>query len=292
MKNKLGVSALVLLVLASLFAPRLLFAVQDNVRLTGIKTGRYESWDITNLVTDYENSLPLRLSAFAKGLEMQKTYYVATLETGSNRDAYDMIEKVWYQELITHLFDAGLFSKEVYVGYNIEQWKRYVVYDNDYENGVAFLLDYVIIDIPDMATMELLLDSQTQTVYYIKLVHDFSDMYPNMKESMFHYYNKLSIYYILADYYECEIDEDLEMQFFEDSMDYVIEVEPFTKTEVQLLEYGGSISMNMVYTDASLEGILQLTREGDNLVVEAGLADIAELIPELSLGEEGKDNDF
>lgn len=290
MKNKLGMLVLILLVLVSLFAPRLLFAIQDSVRFVGIKTGQYESWDITNLVTDYEISLSRRLSNFAKGLKAQKSYYVTTLESGSNKDAYDMMEQAWNQELLLRLLDAGLFNEKIYSAYNIEQWKRYVVYDKDYENGVAFLLEYVKISTMEDVTIELLMDTQTGTVYYARAVTGAAEVSAKIQKNPFYYIDSNNIYYILADYYEAELDDNLtgELYVTENvAEEQVVLAEPGTEVVAYiLLDTGGCIRLNMEYADGYLEGILQLTRADNNcLIMEIGLSDIGELIPALQIGE-------
>lgn len=260
MKYKSGLLVLILMLLLSLFAPGMLFALQDRIQFTSIRAGQHESWDSKNLVTAYEMSLPLRLNDFAKGLQAQKSYYVTTLEPGSKKDAFDMV--VLAEESLLKYLQYEGFE----LSYNLEQWKRYVVYDKDYENGVAFLLGYIKLSLTDQATMELLLDAQTGTVYYVRVVNGIweeTEKVQNKEAYDVQIYDVLQICYLLADYYEGKFNDSALEQLF--------------------AQAGVSLHLKLEYDDGSLDGIFQLT-EGDNdcFIVETGLTDIAGFLPQFS----------
>ena len=138
-----GAFAVVLLVIGAFLTPRIVFAVQDDLRCGKVELEGLERMDITSFSTGYEQDLYQRFLRYAQGLAEGKQYYVAVKELEPTSEILDflMSDKGLYQEGIISLLDD--YIPEETFGYNLIQWTQYVIYGDDFSEGVNFLLWYI-----------------------------------------------------------------------------------------------------------------------------------------------------
>lgn len=168
----LGALALALLIGAAFLAPRLVFKVQDNERCGEVVLGELESMDITSFNTGYDTNLYSRLYRFAKGLEKGQQYYTAAQELTPDSEIIDFFysEKGLYQDsFLIWLYED--FMPDETLSYSPAEWKQYVIYGDDFSDGVNFILWYIELE-NDMGApvLRLLMDAETGSIYGISTV--------------------------------------------------------------------------------------------------------------------------
>ncbi|MCM1026142.1 MAG: hypothetical protein NC432_06880 [Roseburia sp.] len=167
----LGFLVSVLLIGSAFLAPQAVFGVQDNIRCGKVEMGELESMDIASFNTGYETDLYRRLERFAEGLSKGRQYYVADQEMRPDADFVNFwtSEQGAYQEQMLMWFEEGTIPFEV-TEYDLQRWKQYVIYGDDFSAGVNFILWYVELANPGTPTLKLLLDGETGEIYGLSIV--------------------------------------------------------------------------------------------------------------------------
>lgn len=161
--------ALVMLVAAAFFAPQVIFQVQDYFLCANTALSKRETMDVETLSTTYERSLKQRMQNFADGFGAGEDYYVAAQDFEISQELYDFLSDVMYQDIVLLYVDMGFIPMEFYNSeYTVNQWKRYVVYSDDYTKGVNFILWYVEMQDKTGMVIKLLIDGEDGTIYALK----------------------------------------------------------------------------------------------------------------------------
>lgn len=165
-----GAFAAVLLVVGAFLTPRIVFAVQDDLRCGKVELEELERMDITSFNTGYEQEVYQRLLRFAQGLAEGQQYYVAVKELEPTSEIMDYLisERGLYQEGIIFWLQQDHIPAEA-LDYNLIQWKQYVIYGDDFSEGVNFLLWYIELGNPGTPVLKLLMDAETGSVYAVSM---------------------------------------------------------------------------------------------------------------------------
>lgn len=181
----LGVLGLLLLVSAAFIGPKIVFAMQDNIKCREIVTKSPEEVDVTSFNTGYETNLYKRLARFAAGLAEGEQYYVSVQDMEITLEIRDWLENYWYDSVGFSLlvWSLGVLPEEVF-SYELLDWKRCVIYGDDFAGGVNFILWYVELGIEGNPVVRLLLDGETGDIYGVRT--DFSG-YPLSEKGLAEY---------------------------------------------------------------------------------------------------------
>lgn len=187
--------ALIVLVAVAFFAPQVIFQAQDYFLCTNTNLSKREAMDVETLSTTYERSLKQRMQNFADGFGAGENYYVAAQDFEISQELYDFLSDVMYQDIVLFYVDAGFIPIEFYQSEcTVNQWKRYVVYSDDYTKGVNFILWYVEMQDKTGMVMKLLIDGEDGTIYALKTepneylarketsVHEISGAFTNIND--------------------------------------------------------------------------------------------------------------
>lgn len=160
-----GLGVLVLL-LCAFYLPQLLFLTKDNVLCSDTVLSERESVDV--LIGDsYEPSLYNRMYNFAEGLARGVSYYVSEQDMEVNEELYNRLNGLEL-EPVALLMDFRLVNSSFMNYFMVQQWKQYVIYSDDYAQGVNFIIWYLELVGPSGVGLELLMDAETSTIYGIK----------------------------------------------------------------------------------------------------------------------------
>lgn len=187
------------LVASAFYLPGAVFEAQDRRLSEDIVLEEQEAVDVARLTSSaYELSLYNRMSAFAEGLESGRTYYVSELELDVTQDMEDWLKNSAGRILEDNVFtmalmDAALLSNVFYKDLTVEKWKQYVIYSDDYAQGVNFNIWYLELAAYDeedyknfsaegmtdgykdeeeeVERVKLLMDAETYTLYGIWTSH-------------------------------------------------------------------------------------------------------------------------
>lgn len=176
----LGAMGLALLVTAAFFAPKLVLELQDNVRCSRVVLGELESMDVTSFNTGYETDLYIRLTRFAEGLEAGRQYMVAEQELTDTLEVEDRLlsNMGLYQDSFLIWIDNDFFSYEV-LNYGLQYCKQYVIYGDDFAEGVNFILWYLELrGVEGTPALKLLLDAETGEIYGLRVNQTEDTLFP------------------------------------------------------------------------------------------------------------------
>lgn len=173
-KSLIAVLTLCLLITAALAVPQAVFGIQDSLLYGESVLRPQEDIDFTALSTNYESSLYQRMRNFAEAVEKGESFYVDEKDLILTEEVADILDDAFANTLFFYLAEMGLISERVFepVGENTEasilQYKQYVVYNDDYAQGVNFILWFLELEIEPGRKLSLLMDAQDYTVYAVK----------------------------------------------------------------------------------------------------------------------------
>lgn len=159
------------LLLGAFLLPQVVFRIQDRILCRDITLGQRESMDVEALSISYEKSLAVRMTNFAEGLEGNDKFYVTSQELEISREITDFLhsESVLSQNMIIALVEGGMLPYEIWNDdFEITQWKRYVIYSDDYAKGVNYILWYIEMQASDGSVFKLLVDAEDATIYGLR----------------------------------------------------------------------------------------------------------------------------
>lgn len=180
LKYGAGIFALSALILSSLYLPQAFFAVQDTIQYKGISLMQQEQMDILSLSTGYEASLYRRLANFAEGRAGERRYYVDEQEKEVTEEIWDFLrsEEGMNQNFIRIFMEliqpSPNYLREIS---QILQWKQYLIYSDDYAQGVNFILWFFELEAPEGYRTFVLMDAQDYTIYAVKIYNMSSSGY-------------------------------------------------------------------------------------------------------------------
>ncbi len=158
-------------VAGAILTPQLLFRIKDQLLYKSTELGRLEGADTEFLGSTYEKSMELRMRRFAEKLAKGERFYVAAknLELTEDLNSYLYSEKGLYQQFLYSLMNLELLYSYFWeYDCRVSQWKQYVVYSDDYGEGISFLLWYIELEWGDDTVTKLLVDGETGSVYGVK----------------------------------------------------------------------------------------------------------------------------
>lgn len=167
----LGTAGLVLLLLFSFFGPQLIFSLRDSYLCRDIIHEEQENTDVMLLGASYESSLGQRLRNFVEGQERGRNFYVSDQEMEVTQELYQQLSEgpgiLYQQGILAVMVDIGMVSY-LFFGDNtftVNCWKQYVIYSDEYTEGVNFIIWYLDLEADDGKRLELLIDAEDATLY-------------------------------------------------------------------------------------------------------------------------------
>lgn len=272
-----AIMVFILLVLSALCLPKMFFDVSDSLMYGKVTLAEQEDPDVLALTTGYEESLYRRLSGFAEGLAGQRQYYVDKqpkelteeirtflFESEFRYDTYGVLGDV----IIGLFSDAMGFSREEFgqrmrigqTALELYQWKQYVIYSDDYAQGVNFILWCFCLKNAIGDDLTILMDARDHTVYAVQMTGGM-DLQSLGKEkeyeiNRFSLYAKYELWGILNIYYEI-----ISMNAFEDfERLYASTVEIYDNWSITAAEMDG-----VLYDTAGKEVKINLRSGSDEL---------------------------
>lgn len=154
------------------FTPQFLFYIQDRIQWGKTELSQREGMDVEALRSTYENSLYKRMNNYAEGLSAGDHFYIASKNLTVSQTLWDYLysEKGFYQNIMDYLFYTNIIPFNFLdQDCEMEQWKQYVIYSDNYTEGVNFILWYIELLGIDGMRLKLLTDAEDGTLYALKL---------------------------------------------------------------------------------------------------------------------------
>lgn len=164
------------LVAMAFWVPQLLFRVQDAYHMQNIWEEPLEEMDTDRLSVSYETSLYQRLASFADGTAQGKKYFVAETDYMAievqDIDIYailaGMLNTGYIYTIADIFYTTGnhfLYDDELMSINQINAWTRYVVYEEDFDNGVTLMMWYLDLELVSGNRIRVLIDTEDYTLY-------------------------------------------------------------------------------------------------------------------------------
>lgn len=270
---------LLLLVIAALFLPQVIFTIQDRYLMTGTEVEARRSLDVSQLNSLYEKQTHDRMSNFIH-MDLQ-TATVTSID-------YDLMEDTEIEEQVKAILRQEWSAPlNVIMGFTsdtsiiVQNCKKYIVYGNGNESGVALMMWYydIYLDAID-SQMRLLVDSETDTIYYVKVMiderynmaamngYDYSYLIESIHAISYNldYYNS---------YYEAELESFSEFDEESQKKGEVWYVKPKSDGE------GYALHAALPYGELSVDFLFEgIWRNGMNSI-SIGIQEIGDLVPEM-----------
>lgn len=278
---------LVLLLGISLMLPKLAFFIQDSYRMETIVVEGRSGFDPAKLNISYDATLDARMRHFAQGLAEGKNYYASPTEYSVGVEQYLQLSDIIDQEFMRFIMQNGILPLLGLSSYEIATWKQYVIFNEEMSEDVAFVTWYIEMALENNGTMKLLVDAQSNTIYYIQLTIPAEN-----KESVVVYdeeyagvydiyeiwsYGWETLYFFLSFYYETDFIEKLfSMESETDAAQNSIMTRDHTKVNWSLQYAGYGLEMAMSIEDES---------DTDAVTYHIGITELGALIPELQSQE-------
>ena len=278
-----GIGMLLLIILA-FFLPQGIWSIQDRYQVNNLEVEERSNIDITQMHSEYEKQMYERMNSLTLQDLGAVTVAAIDYEQTNDTELYSLLENIFTGEWIGRLSEItlGVYSDVLTAAFfEVEDCKKYIVYGEDYQDGVALMMWYLDIYMEEYDTrVKLLVDSETESIYYIKVVsyegqqknnYATNISYQTDWETLFWEIQKLMWTHMeyYSDYYE--VDEEKAGYNWDDCY-------PSIKLDdTQLL--GKYV---LPYSEGRLEFQLVMTNQ-DTLTpkLEMGMTEIGELIPEM-----------
>lgn len=295
--------AMVILLICALLGPQFLFAIQDNHIQGEIYAGERSQMDMSLLNVGYPKVLRDRLVSFARGRQNGKQYFATATDYVVDMECYDIVDGILDEEWFSFNYDTGIIFRDykeiLKVGYTIEECKRYVIYDEALENGVAFVAWYFDMTISDSTRLKLLTDAEDGTLYQLQIVIQEDEEwvyygYPDMVYLYTELVNNLVLYWY--SYYDAGESGEVSYEYLPENKVYDADkqkaVTNIQKTEViqaydsiMIEDKFALIKKALPYRDSQLMWQMQVQRENAvaDTIISMGIAELNELVPEFAL---------
>ncbi len=171
-KYTICVFVLAALIAVSVMGPQLVFAMQDKYFINNIQLSERSSMDVEALNASYEKDLQERLQMFTEGLSEGKTYFATDTTYQEDEDFYVVLDNILMQEWAYFMEAIGVMPSLSYCiyeeGFDLSCWKRYIIYDKEFEDGVTFMAWYIDLTFMEGHRLQLLVDTEDYSLYYIR----------------------------------------------------------------------------------------------------------------------------
>lgn len=167
---------LILTLVLAVSLPQFLFMLQDYRQMNTIAFDNRESFEVLTTETTYSRDMNTRMatlanvgygnvtiSKLARSIDINE---FNELITNVKNQAY----MIYLEEMLPTVFEnVSLYLNAT----QIETCDCYIVYGSDFTDGVILMFWYMIFDIPELGgQIELIVDSETESIYYIRLLSD------------------------------------------------------------------------------------------------------------------------
>lgn len=167
------IGGLIVIIIMALLLPNMVFYIQDSYRMANAESQYRGSYDVVSVQDTYEKDVRSRMERVA-GTRWGKMA-VSVENTNIDSQMFDTImNEIMVQEyMMFWLTMAEDDLSEALDNVSIENLnvcERYVVYGDNYTEGVLLAFWYLKIYLPSIeGYIEFVVDSETYTIYYVEL---------------------------------------------------------------------------------------------------------------------------
>ncbi|MBQ7765236.1 MAG: hypothetical protein IJ397_00155 [Lachnospiraceae bacterium] len=158
----------------AVFLPKAVFMVTDYRQLDRIQFANRETFEVLTKESDYPREVNARMNRLA-GIgygNITISKIAKSIDINEFNVLIAGVKNQTYMKCLEEMMPITFNSVSARMNAtDLKTCDCYIVYGNDYEDGVILMFWYMIFDIPELGgRMELIVDSETETIYYIRLL--------------------------------------------------------------------------------------------------------------------------
>ncbi len=215
-----GVLGLILIISTAMVLPQIIFIIQDYRQMTSVDVMTRDTYEVLAKDTSYSRDINTRMSRLAGvgygNISISKI--ANSIDVNELNELLDHVKKQGYMTNLAEFFPTTFgYVAETLNATDLDVCDCYIVYDDEYHSGVILMFWYMEFDLPELnSRMELIVDSETNTIYYIHLCEndtkesqgggvlvsgkdltnaDFIEMEPEIKDLAENRISRISDYY-------------------------------------------------------------------------------------------------
>ena len=292
-KRGLCLMGILLLVIVALVLPQGIFAIRDRQQFTGTERQSRVSlldaaWEDT-----YETQTYARMAALTQ-LDLSTVKMTSVgYDFMEDADLMSQLERIFEQDWIAMLDEMTYLTfHEAFADLSqiqIQKCKKYMLYREEQQGGIALMMWYYDLYQPEMdVRIRLAVDSETDTIYYVKITSNENRQNQGSDTEMVVDYQKIYIWaegvseYLgrINAYYETEMEQ---MQTTgEGTLAESGQVESVWYLSMMAGNDRCAVEVQLPYGERSLQFLAQFAqRQVRYPDVEMGVSAIQKLIPEM-----------
>lgn len=168
-----GVLGLILIISVAMVLPQVIFIIQDYREMTTIDVMSRDTYEVLATDTAYPRDINTRMSRLA-GVgygNITISQIANSIDVNELNEMLDGVKKQGYMTNLAELFPTTFgYITETMNATALDVCDCYIVYGDEYHSGVILMFWYMEFDFPELnSRMELLVDSETNTIYYVRL---------------------------------------------------------------------------------------------------------------------------
>lgn len=307
-KNKQWIQITLIMVgvvILAFFIPGFLFRLQDGENLSHIRTEKRDVLDVAKLNLEYERDPGKRLMRFAATDQFYITSTDYTMTNENQSELNDIFDQVYNQEwfdIMMYSVDSSVWTEQCLKQFLKEPpsaavWKKYIICGNNIDDGVIIMAWYAEFTTAEGGRMEVLMDSETQTIYYLELSSPLGKEAYRMPSEDEAFYSFIeNVRYYIDYYYASQIESaNLEIQatdatqinLYDSQDDISYYIYPIDQENGNILD-GIKGTFPIVYSGSEADNpqfqvkLLYNEKDVPTMTISMGFSKMEDYIPELS----------
>ena len=173
LSSVLSVLGLLFTIIVAVFLPQLVFAVQDYRQTSTVELVARESYEVLTSDAAYQQDINARMNNLAS-VDFGNVAISKIARSMDINDCMDLVDSIKGQTYMTYLAEIlPTTFGEVLPYISVTELRTcdcYIVYNEEFTNSVLLMFWYMVFDLPGIGCqMELIVDSETETIYYVRL---------------------------------------------------------------------------------------------------------------------------
>uniref|UniRef100_UPI004057C6A5 hypothetical protein n=1 Tax=Acetatifactor sp. TaxID=1872090 RepID=UPI004057C6A5 len=280
---------MILILVLALFLPQIIFYIQDKYQMNNTQVQTRGNLDIAQLNLTYEQDLNTRMLQYLR--LSNKTATAIDYENSESDEqkelVFSILQEPWF-EPFSYIEYLNKSDYDAVEGLNISDARKYLIHGADYQAGVVLMMWYIELDwIPFDTRIRLLVDAQTHTIYYVRVLTD-NAIIKNKKENLYFLLEMISSYYdFYYTYYEPDkgvfvTEEGLTSEYYVESNASTMKDEQVWFMDAMLEEKQCEISFCLPYGELLADFVFEVQyKDVEYADIKMGIPIIGEMIPEM-----------
>ncbi len=173
------ITGLLLVIAVAFWLPQAVFAAQNYYQGSRLVSGMADEQVFASFDTNYEYDVKTRLEEFARGVAEGRQYYALASDCElSEEELHQIVMEIHEQDWTGYTYTATNGVLDLYYDFVLDDCRRYVIYDGNFESGIALSCLYLEMSLQDDSQknvypkVRVLIDMEDGTIYAAEISAD------------------------------------------------------------------------------------------------------------------------